>query len=562
MKSNSQKLQPINYPIPRDGVFARIRPILREDGSVDMTADLRYAGGVKHDFDIEARSSARSAADIDLVASQLAATIAKRYAERIRQDAATTRNAKPYTTAFDALNDEQKDALVPNARRSAKYRQQSLSEFRIFLKILDTYGLFIEESDFDAVVEARRAKAESNKNAIRDPETTTATTNASIKTFNTLYPALRAAQPDYQLPEIHLPLLLGGRGAKREQVKELPDDILVPLAMLISLMFGNGLALGTALMLVGMARTAEACAPRFKHFLIFNHFAVFGVLYQSNGRVQPINILKSNAAYRLVVVPKFGRDLIVATMDYLEKQGYTKAEILELPATSMPGRPEIAAKPSTLSAFVRNLLTLLGCEENFWTSVEKMIEREPDLDGFGKINRDLSAYVLRRNACTQFVNRCGMHPSLVDVLMGHELVKGEPTNWVGWVRMPDSWAVIAEQQERWVLDPSHSAHPALQAVALDAATDAQIQQATEAAFEATEDGEYIFAFAAPEANDTVSISLPSPGAVVVLPAISIGEAEYPPIIGTVPPTTFYARMRKKAESLVPLILSAEEESRP
>ena len=561
MKDNSKKLQIINYPIPHEGVFARIRPILREDGSVDMTADLRYAGGGKHDFDIEARSSARSEAEISLVAGQLAATISKKYAERIRKDTAATQNAKPYTAAFDSLADDRKNSLVPNTRRSTKYRQQSLSELRIFLSILDDYGLTIEEDDFDAVVEARRAKVESSKNAIRDPETTTATANASIKTFNALYPALRAAQPDYQLPEIHLPLLLGGRGAKREQVKELPDDILVPLAMLLMNLIGHGLVLGVALMLVGMARTAEACAPRFKHFLIFDNFAVFGVLYQSNGKVVPVNILKTAAAYRLVVLPKYGRDLIVATMDFLEEQGFTKAEILELPAVSIPGKPDTMAAPSALSAFVRELLTLLGCEDNFWASVDKMTEREPDLDGFGKINRDPSAYVLRRNGCTQFVNRCGMNPSLVDALMGHELPRGEATNWVGWAKKPDSWPIIAEQQERWVLDPTHSAHPAFSPVSLDTSTNLQVQQTTEAAFEIREDGEYLFAFAAPEANDTVCITLPHVGAVIDLPEISVSSTEYPPIIGTVPTASFYARMKKRVESLASVVLG-KEESRP
>lgn len=408
--------------------------------------------------------------------------------------------------------------------------------------------LNVEEDDLDAVVEARRKLADANKNTIKDPETTTATVNASIKTFNSLYPALRAAQPDCHLPEVHLPLLLGGRGAKREQVKVLPDEMLTMFAAVLWRLLGFGLTLGAVLMLTGMARTAEACAPKFKHFLIYDDFAVFGVLYQSNGKLVPVNILKSQSAYRIVILPKFGRDLIVATKTYLESQGFTQAEIQELPAVSTPGDPKAMAAPNELSAFVRELLTLLGCDEGFWNSVEQMVEREPDLDGFGHINRDPSAYVLRRNGCTQYVNRCGMQPNLVDALMGHKLID-DPTNWFAHVRLPASWQEIAAAQERWVLDPEHSAHPGIRAVPLNEQTDLQLPQVTEVTFIATEDGQYIFAFDAPEANDTVTITLPHSGVPIELPGISIRSEELPNIIGSVPPTTFFSRMNKKAAAL-------------
>ena len=548
MKSGSKKLAPIVIQLSHPGIQVRIRPILREDGSVDMTAELQYSNGGKHDWDIHCSRSAKSEKDIGIIAAQMAAELSRKYEDRLHKNAVSANSDKPYTAAFDALDDEQRKSLVPPTRRSAKYIQQSLSELRIFLGLLDAHGLGVEEDKLDAVVEARRKLAESSKNAIKDPEATAATVNASIKTFNALYPALRAAQPDCHLPELHLPLLLGGRGAKREQVKVLPDEMLTMFAAVLWRMVGYGLTLGAALMLTGMARTAEACAPKFKHFLIYDDYAVFGVLYQSNGKLVPVNDLKTPSAYRLIVLPKFGRDLIVASKMHLESQGFSQAEIQELPAVSSPGDPRAMAAPNELSAFVRELLSLLGCDEGFWNSVEQMVEREPDLDGFGHINRDPSAYVLRRNGCTQYVNRCGMPPNLVDALMGHKLVD-DPTNWFARVRMQNSWPEIAAAQERWVLDPEHSAHPGIRAVPLSEQTDLQLPQVSEAAFTAAEDGWYLFAFDAQEANDAVTITLPHPGASVELPAITLRSEEYPTIIGSVPPATLFPRTKKKAATL-------------
>ena len=549
MRNGSKKLPPFLMQIPQPGVQVRIRPILRKDGTVDMTAELQYSVGGKHDWDISTTRSAKSEKEIPLIAAQMAAEISRRYAQRLHESAATTDHSdKPYSSAFDALDEEQRKAIVPPTRKSPKYIQQSLSELRIFLGILDVYGLGVEEVDLDAVVAARRQMAESNKNNIKDPETTVETVNASIKTFNVLYPALRLVQPDYHLPELHLPLLLSGRGARREQVKVLPDETLVLFAALLWRMCGYGLTLGAALMLTGMARTAEACAPKFKHILIYDDFAVFGVFYQSDGKIVPVDVLKTKRAFRLVIIPKFGRDLIVATMEFLESKGFSKAEILELPVVSSPDNPRIMAAPNELSAFVREMLTLLGCDESFWNSVTRMVEREPDLDGFGHINRDLSAYVLRRNGCSQYVNRCGMQPNLVDTLMGHKLVN-DPTNWFTLVRLPTSWPEIAASEECWVLDPEHSAHPGIRAVPLSAGIDMQLPQFSEVAFVAAEDGEYVFAFDAPEANDVVTIAIPSPGATVEVPVISISSKEYPTIIGSVPTTSFFSRLKKKAAEL-------------
>lgn len=41
MRDGSQKLRPLFCQIPHDGVLVRIRPILRKDGTVDLTAELQ-----------------------------------------------------------------------------------------------------------------------------------------------------------------------------------------------------------------------------------------------------------------------------------------------------------------------------------------------------------------------------------------------------------------------------------------------------------------------------------------------------------------------------------------
>lgn len=141
MRDGSQKLRPLFCQIPHDGVQVRIRPILRKDGTVDLTAELQYSVGGKHDWDIHTSRSAKSEKEIPIIAPQMAAEISRRYAQRLHENTTTEYSDKPYTSAFDALDAEQRKAIVPPTRKSAKYIQQSLSELRIFLGILDTYGL-------------------------------------------------------------------------------------------------------------------------------------------------------------------------------------------------------------------------------------------------------------------------------------------------------------------------------------------------------------------------------------------------------------------------------------
>ena len=168
MRDGSMKLSPIIVQLSAPCVQARIRPILREDGTVDMAAELQYSNGSTHDWDIRTTRSAKSENEIPIIAAQMAAEISRKYENRLRENAKSAHSDRPYTAAFDALDAGQRKSLVPPTRRAAKYIRQSLSDLRLFLGILDAHGLGVEEDKLDAVVEARRKLAESSKNAIRE----------------------------------------------------------------------------------------------------------------------------------------------------------------------------------------------------------------------------------------------------------------------------------------------------------------------------------------------------------------------------------------------------------
>ena len=72
---------------------------------------------------------------------------------------------------------------------------------------------------------------------------------------------------------------------------------------------GNGLSLGGILMLLGMARTAEACAPKFGEIVLRDDYAVIAIVWQADGTTR-IADLKTDNSYRLIILPKIAAEAI------------------------------------------------------------------------------------------------------------------------------------------------------------------------------------------------------------------------------------------------------------
>ena len=284
--------------------------------------------------------------------------------------------------------------------------------------------------------------------------------NGHIRDCNALYSALRNAMDDpYRYPEVRLPLFEGAEYIPPEKCKSLLRNILVTFAALLRMSVKyTPLSLGGALMLCGLLRTAEAVCPKYKDILIRGNYAVYGVVWQGNGDVR-IADLKTDSSYRLVILPKFAVDCILMRREHLLSLNYTPEQINELYVVSDPDDYTKPAKPAALSRYIRHLLALVGCNDEFWASARDLMLAEPDIMPNGKPIKEVEAYVLRRSGCTYLCNCAAVDPRIVDVIMGH-LLRRQDRDLVDILKNEDMWATVADQLESIVYDPAHSAHPA------------------------------------------------------------------------------------------------------
>lgn len=88
-----------------------------------------------------------------------------------------------------------------------------------------------------------------------------------------------------------------------EQQKYIGEAATVLTVATLRRLVGNGLSLGGILMLLGMARTAEACAPKFGEIVLRDDYAVIAIVWQADGTTR-IADLKTDNSYRLIILPK------------------------------------------------------------------------------------------------------------------------------------------------------------------------------------------------------------------------------------------------------------------
>ena len=73
-------------------------------------------------------------------------------------------------------------------------------------------------------------------------------------------------------------------------------------------------------------------------------------------------------------------DALQMRMDWLREQGFTDEEIQKLPVVSSANDPRLMASPNDLSAYLRELLSLLGCGKKYWEAVDEVMLAEPDME--------------------------------------------------------------------------------------------------------------------------------------------------------------------------------------
>lgn len=372
---------------------------------------------------------------------------------------------------------------------------------------LDQYGMEICEEDIHTIQEELIQKAEQSKRGNRNRADAERSVAAQLYRADYIYQRLREVRPDLDLPKLDLTLDRPGPRIQTEQCKALPDKVRIQFAHLLFRLLttpAGGLALAAALMLFCGLRTSEATGVIFSDI---RYHGLFGSLFvcqqEQNGDLT--RILKTENAYRNVILPKIMLDFLGIRDAYLQSLGYIPEQFKELPIACINQEPEALAHSNAVSALARELLQLCGLSDEFFQAVRELADREPDEVGGEKV-RDVAAYTLRRDWGTRACHICGFSMDQVDYLLGHAAKSKQRKDYL----TLEKQAELAWQLERYVFDPSHSAHPAATPQVLRAGLEKGYPVSQAFRFHSDEQDtlEITYSFECAEPGDTVSIILP------------------------------------------------------
>jgi len=454
----------------------------------------------------------------------------------------------PFSEAFNEIPQDQRQYLCPPQWRASSTRTQHLSYFiNICEQYLDPCGDELSAEDLADIVRQMEEKTAKHKNSSQNPARLVMTTERHIESFNSIYKRLREMS-DRELPEIELPCIHSVKQHNTEQCKAISEDVRVRMAALLLENISNGLALGGVIMMTGAARPAEACALKFGELIIKDDYVVSRIIWQVSGGKR-VSKLKTESSYRTIIMPKFTADCIRLRMKYLRSLGYSDAEIMDMYTVTKWDDPTVMANPRNLSEYLRKFLILAGCDSAFMESAEALMRSEPEMVGENKQETDVCAYILRRNCCTMYVNACGMDPDLVDVLMGHELIRKSRKAWELFVKQSDNWPVIAAMMERVIFDPEHSANPTFRPVDLGTVPEYHAEGQIRFVLTTSCEAHYHFSIETMEAGDSVMIRNEAKDKLKPDVIAIEGEAVLSPPIGSVMTMQEYNALKKQSGEL-------------
>lgn len=314
----------------------------------------------------------------------------------------------------------------------------------------------ITDSDVEALLMSLTQKAMDSKKSSGQPVIVKRSVERELSSALVVYREIQRDQPEYELPELRFYASDRKSTSGNEQVKSLTDPIRIKLAALLLYRLPPvGPSCGLALMLFGGLRTAEAAAPRFGEITVCGNYAIYTVCTQVRKQDRDSR-LKTDAAYRTIVLPYIFVAFFQKAVAHLRELGYSDEEISEMPLVTDGVSLAMPIRPPALSEYIRKALLLCGCSEGFLEGQRLDMGRCPDYDLEGHISRDLSAYVLRRDYATRLANRCGMPMMALDYLLGHRRKEAAIHDF----ESLDAQAEIAARLERFSFLPEFSRAPA------------------------------------------------------------------------------------------------------
>ena len=502
---------------------------------------------IRHDADVSVSTSVQDARDIDRMVKVLIARATAVYEEKCT--AATPDGTGGLTKIYDSLSASETALLCPPKRLAASSRRHTLSYFRSFCMKVDALGIAICQENAGQIAKLIRDMTESRKKS----KGTTATENTILrhtKEVEWQLDRLAEIRPDAPIK----PLILPRDRAKyvapeAEQHKYIGEAATVLTVATLRRLVGNGLSLGGILMLLGMARTAEACAPKLGEIVLRDDYAVIAIVWQADGTTR-IADLKTDNAYRLIILPKIAAEAIRARMAYLRELGYTDGQIRDMPAVSAEWDPTTQASPAALRAFLLSILTrAMDLDDSYWDSVKMQMSEEPDMDAYGNPSKDITAYIARRSRCTELCNGCDMPSLLVDAMMGHAPPRGDKANWDNYLRQPDNWPVVAQMTERIVYDPDCTINPAFAQTHLAPGVSGRSDQAN-IGFTFSADEACIIEITAQTAEIGDNITIETDGEILEknCAPVDFESSAPPPFLAPVRPREYYERLLREAGS--------------
>lgn len=502
---------------------------------------------IRHDADVSVSTSVQDARDIDRMVKVLIARATAIYEKKCT--AATPDGTGGLTKIYDSLSASETALLCPPKALAASTRKQALSYFRSFCAAIDASGIAIRQDSVEDIVRLIRDMTESRKKS-KGNAATEKTILRHIREIEWQLDRLAEIRPDAPIKPLILPRdRAESVTPEAEQHKYIGADATVLAVAALRRLVENGLALGGILMLLGMARTAEACAPKFGEVVLRDDYAVIAIIWQADGTARVAD-LKTDSSYRLIILPQIAAEAIRARMAYLRGLGYTDAQIQDMPVVSSKRDATTQARPAELSAFLLGILTrTMHPDDDYWDTVKMQMTQEPDMDAYGIPSTDVTAYIARRSRCSELCNGCGMDPLLVDAMMGHAPPKGDTANRDSYLRQPDNWPIVASMTERIVYDPERTTNPAFAQTHLAPGVSGRFKQAN-IGFSYRADGPCILQIAVQTCEIGDDITVRTDGEILEKSCapVDFEAGALPPFLAPVRPREYYERLLRGADA--------------
>ena len=233
-------------------------------------------------------------------------------------------------------------------------------------------------------------------------------------------------------PETKIPVLGRYAVGKFEEIKSIGYERYIKFCVLLVRCCEIGIphafaAAGEALC---GERIGESCAPLIGDFERQGDIGRYYVEYQIDKYGNRTNILKNPQSYRYVFFGNLMNYIIDLRIKQLMMAGVDTDAMENMPFAAKLSEPYTFLRKETVSSFIRELLVLCGCDEDWIRREAERLFVASVVTGTDE-DLDVSAHILRRTLATVWGNG-GVHPDDVDAVLGHKNEKNLHKSFASW----------------------------------------------------------------------------------------------------------------------------------